>query len=563
MKKLYILGAAFLYCTAVFAQETTSEPYILPEGYGSKISRNGNVIAGQLISGSTFSRNNETGLEKVYFECFLGNGNCISDNGIIVGSDMNSGKAIFMKDGVITRIPVLEKFIMSDFYGITRDETRVCGIVMNPNLNNTDYTDPDFEGMMYIPVYCDISSDGEVQEPVFLPHPDKDFFGLTPQYCTAVWISDDGKTIAGQVIDDTGFYIYPIVYKEAEDGQWSYSLPSESLFNPDNLPIPRFPKADYYVPDIYDFISSPEKREEFTQDYEAWTESGDDPDMNPFDNLQLYMSQEEEDAYWEAYYTYLQESQEYNEKVDQYYNELFKFTQTCAFFSQNIMALKPDGSTLATSRTHSILVEGSLFPIYFCTPYVFNLEDNTYTVVNASYSSLNTNQVLPDGTIVAASPAGGMYSADATPPHSYVMLPGQDDFIPIQDYIQVLNPTYAQWMYDNLFHSVIIGQSVEGGFIEKEMVVSGLVSVSDDFSVISGGVDGYSFDYTDNAMYFTYIFTDVKGAGVESVATQDENGMFRVWNLQGVNVLNTTDSSEINSLMPGIYIVNGKKVLVK
>ena len=38
------------------------------------------------------------------------------------------------------------------------------------------------------------------------------------------------------------------------------------------------------------------------------------------------------------------------------------------------------------------------------------------------------------------------------------------------------------------------------------------------------------------------------------------DGILRVYNLQGVNVMNAKDSSALKSLAPGIYIINGKKV---
>ena len=47
--------------------------------------------------------------------------------------------------------------------------------------------------------------------------------------------------------------------------------------------------------------------------------------------------------------------------------------------------------------------------------------------------------------------------------------------------------------------------------------------------------------------------------GVESVNGM-EDSHFSVYNLRGVNILNTTDKSEIQELPSGVYIINGKKV---
>ena len=51
-------------------------------------------------------------------------------------------------------------------------------------------------------------------------------------------------------------------------------------------------------------------------------------------------------------------------------------------------------------------------------------------------------------------------------------------------------------------------------------------------------------------------------AGVEGIENDIENH-FKVYNPQGIKVLDTDDASQIGSLPSGIYIVNGKKVFVK
>ena len=49
-------------------------------------------------------------------------------------------------------------------------------------------------------------------------------------------------------------------------------------------------------------------------------------------------------------------------------------------------------------------------------------------------------------------------------------------------------------------------------------------------------------------------------AGVESIK-DTADGIYRVFNLQGVKVLETKDASAIDSLPKGIYVINGKKIL--
>lgn len=70
---------------------------------------------------------------------------------------------------------------------------------------------------------------------------------------------------------------------------------------------------------------------------------------------------------------------------------------------------------------------------------------------------------------------------------------------------------------------------------------------------------------TADALYsFSIVDTSEEGdttgiAGIEA----DKEGQYRVYDINGVNLLNTRDAKEIRSLTPGLYIVNGRKVVVR
>lgn len=66
-------------------------------------------------------------------------------------------------------------------------------------------------------------------------------------------------------------------------------------------------------------------------------------------------------------------------------------------------------------------------------------------------------------------------------------------------------------------------------------------------------------DMESKTVYY-YGDTPVK---VEEVPAANVDGVYNVFNLQGINVLNTTNYSDVNSLPKGLYIVNNHKVLVK
>lgn len=61
---------------------------------------------------------------------------------------------------------------------------------------------------------------------------------------------------------------------------------------------------------------------------------------------------------------------------------------------------------------------------------------------------------------------------------------------------------------------------------------------------------------------FTFVYDTTGNAGIGSVAN-DFNGVYTVYSIVGVKVLETTVKSDINNLPAGIYIVNGEKVIVR
>lgn len=68
-------------------------------------------------------------------------------------------------------------------------------------------------------------------------------------------------------------------------------------------------------------------------------------------------------------------------------------------------------------------------------------------------------------------------------------------------------------------------------------------------------------DPTYNEEHQLYYYISVP-TGVKEILSADENGLYKVYNLQGVNVLNTDNALDLNYLPKGIYIVNGKKIII-
>jgi hypothetical protein len=60
-----------------------------------------------------------------------------------------------------------------------------------------------------------------------------------------------------------------------------------------------------------------------------------------------------------------------------------------------------------------------------------------------------------------------------------------------------------------------------------------------------------------------YISLEVNNTSGVTAITTDENGLYNAYNVLGVKVLSTRDANELHTLAPGIYIVNGKKLVIK
>lgn len=570
MKKNYILGFLFL-SSGIIAGNAQDEIFwgdvpVIGDSYGHKITRDGTFSTGEAVMvQSGWGRDNITGETFFYEGCTVGYGNPISKDHAVVGNDAGTMQAAFLIGGEDPKlIGPMAAHTESYAHGITWDGTRVCGFVYNENFKGFDIVDPNVMNSMYVPVVCDIDpATGEAYNLQYLKYPLKDFFGLAPQYCTAIWISDDGKTVIGQIVDNTGFFVYPVVYFQDENGEWDYKLPSESLFNPDGLPIPQYPELLMDAPQAIDYVI-PEKRKLFEEMADNWSYQNGGPD--PYDLLNpktagedAFMTQEGYDAFMKALTDFAQYSIEYNELLNEYYTDLTVFMSHSISFHQSSMAMNNDGTLMAQMGIVNELAPDMTL-IRHTVPYLFNLEDGTYEIVNDGKNAQQILQILPDKTLICSSRFNGAGVVDKT----FVLPPGGDSYIPLQDYIKPQNPDVYEW-YEEYLAKDVVTEDVDGDLLFVPQIVTGLVAVSDDFTAMSGGVDAWSWDL-ESGDYYTYFITGMTTpdpAGIESITNEFPNDdTYRVFNLQGSKLMETKDIERVKSLEKGIYIINGKKVML-
>lgn len=538
MRKYIIFLLASVSLTSWAQTQDWDGVTVVEHTYAQKISSNGLYIAGYSGEGGTVVYDREKDKASYFPYMSNGKGHCISDNGWVVGTqlieDSEANHACIVIDGNLVSPSIFNPDYESNIHSITPDGSRICGVVGNPG-----------QGYTYLPYYCDIDAQGNFGELQYLPTPSKDFFGYRPQYSSATWISNDGKTIAGQVIDSRGFVAYPIIYNQGEDGSWEYSFPSESLFNMNDLPIPEpvgdieemFPDAPY--PEIEDFMDP--------GNYLKFVIAGE-----PYDNLEAYMTEEEIEAYYEAVYKYWMAQDAYNEIFESYMNQYWAIVDCSVFFTRNAMALSADAKWLASSASKDEVIDQFEVITYY-EPYICNLETGEWTKFGEDRVNYHTNQVLENGMTVVNVISNGL-----SPASTYIYFPEEDRFMSLTRYLSASNPQYVEWIKKNLTGDVITGGDYDNPDYEKDVTFTGQASFSEDLSVIAGGADGYVLN---KDMYITYIFTDVN-AGVETLPVITE-GIYNIYNLQGVKLMSTKNISDLKNLRSAIYIVNGKKVFIK
>ena len=231
-------------------------------------------------------------------------------------------------------------------------------------------------------------------------------------------------------------------------------------------------------------------------------------------------------------------------------------------------ALSQDGNILVVGGEYEGYDWDNDSPSGNSTFYVFD-PDGTYETITSSVSGLTPYQVLNDGTILAVTKQGylvDMYSfEDGSLQNSYILLPGAQDFVSFIDYLSTVAPAYAEWINENCQFEEEYWNDEIGGNDTRDVVVSGKVSVSEDLNSFLGGIKVLNSYYPSSAgdfEYTSYFMTTAEEEDTTGVASigNENNGIYRVYNLQGVKVM---EGKDLNGLANGIYIINGKKVVIR
>lgn len=460
----------------------------------------------------------------------IGTGNSVSNTGIVLLSS-DGLNAEFWKDGSIYTLDYPEEGMgTNSANGVTPDGKRICGYV---GVAEVSY---DSDVLMNIPCVWDQESETEYSKPIILPHPELDLTGRVPQYIMANYISEDGKTVLGCMRDAVGFVQYPILWKEYSDGEWKYEILFEEAFHPDGFSFPAFPgEWDGNTPYFLDFMTE-EEAAAYEAAYQAYADAdyvGEEPD--PFS----YMTAEE----IEAYNAYVEEYNAWNDMFIDWYTAYNDFCDLCPSFQMNDFHLSANGQYMVTSNATPIDDPLAWGRAVSYSPWLYDISTETLAKYE-DFGNIAATFAANDGTILATS---------NDHKKSFVIQNGS--CTGMQEWIGSKVPTYGEWIEENMVFPSFdgYGDEVKDEWVEtmEEVVMTGVPTGTPDLSKIGVWIQN-DWDYMTEAE--AYIFDIEAGInGIDRVNAQTEGKT--IFDLSG------RELREISA--PGIYIINGKKVMVK
>lgn len=539
MKKLLLLTGLSAISVAVFAD--VPEPKVIEDALISSISPNGNYAVSQgaaglrifnLVTGEEYTQFSGEGYEEYY----VGDGNCVSDNGIVVGSSPESPYPYYWKDGKWRALRIPSYAHTSNYaQAISADGSRMCGTLRIAGMGGDD------DELMVAPCVWNAVGEGYGM-PVILPHPEFDYSGRIPQYITAIDMSSDGKVIVGQIRDAQGILNYPIIYREDESGEWSYEIPHEELINPDKLEIVPFPGDGPVMPQFETFMT-PEEIDAYNVAYAEYVSSGS---TIPCPEYWEYMTVDEIAAYNKAADEYNKEAEAYNKKFEAWAEFILGVADASPDYAFNQVRISADGNTIGCT----VQVVGDMdpmtgFPSVENSVWMFDLTSGKITKYEKN-GDLNIFYVANDGVGIGTTSAG-------TVSDSYILQNG--DAIDIITWMNSKEPAYASWIKDNMTfpYEQMVYDEATGNyeFVYGETLMTGRATATPDFSVISLSVQNV-WDGMDDGIAYVFDLKSV-GSGVDAVRPATEENT--IYDLSGRKLRNAS--------APGIYIINGEKKVVR
>lgn len=542
MKQILLLTVASALCFPTLASDQL-EPKTLDNSIAYALSPNGQYVVSDGYSGmkifdlksnKTYDYTEESDNDKYT----PGISQCVSDNGIVLGY-LNDLNASYWINGEWHLMEIPAYATSSNcVHGITPDGRRVCGSI---GVAGMSYGNDDT--LMQAPCIWDWdSATGDFGSPVMLPHPDLDFTGRIPQMITAVSISQDGKTVAGQIVNATGMLAYPILYTENEDGEWSYVIPDDVALHPDGKAFPEYPGDQGPACPSEESYMTPAEIQAYTVAVEKYYEAGS---TLPYPEYKDFMTKEEIEAFDKAMAEYTVVNESWSSKFDAWMKAFYEIKALVPDYQFNSIRISPDGKKYA----NTISVEGERNPSsWFIIPdtyiWVFDIATGGVTKYEQQKDFV-LSYFGNDGVALA-------YIKKNEAPQSFVLKDG--NAIEMYTWISENQPGYSTWMNENLVYEVeqsVWNEKLEDyEVVSQEVLLTGRAYSTPDLSKIVLGIENV-WDFLDDGV--SYVFDIKDSTGVSQVETED--AMTTIYDLYGRKLKNAS--------APGIYIINGEKKMVR
>ena len=117
---------------------------------------------------------------------------------------------------------------------LTSDAKYFCGTILN-------------SGWESIPIIGERSADGKSYKISTLPVPDKDPLGTTPQQFRLIYVSEDGATLVGFLVEESGNLATVMTYQRKADGTYAIQFPADDVLFDHSITVPSYPEYDNYV----------------------------------------------------------------------------------------------------------------------------------------------------------------------------------------------------------------------------------------------------------------------------------------------------------------------------
>lgn len=449
----------------------------------------------------------------------VGNGNFWGKTGM-VGYIDNAGASAVWSAGRWNKLPLAtaDPAGMGSANGITADMSRICG-----NASTGAGLALDDAKLMVYPCYWNRNANGTYGRQTPLPYPTKDLLGQVPQYVTAISISDDGRSIWGQITSGNGFFHEPVLYTQnPETDEWTYSLPLRKQVLPDNITLVPYPGDGPTIPSMENFMTE----DELAAFDEAYSKYLEDPENVKEPTYPEFMTAEEIEAYNKALEPHL----EWAEKYSAYTKMLDEVMENGLTFVFNLIRMSPNGRYVGmVAEKMYYTADGQSQSVY--TPYLYDMETGEGKLVGIEGASMLLTAVSDEGNILGYLDA---VAADL----GYVRINATGEWITYVDYLKSRDASLGEWIEKNWNHEVEVELDPETGATDfLELEISGRPFVSTDWNTFVS----YAYNFwggEDKNQYLSYVIRFGDESGIQSAVTYSSACEAKFYDLQGREVSN-------------------------